>query len=252
MWVYKHLQVNRTFRMPRVAFLSSFLFHLKLLLPNFCGVHQEEKLLLPLLLLPLLSMTVRLIQSRSRLAARAKGVRFRLLECSSAARLLPCTVLCVLLLLVLPAWQPLCCAAFEFPTKEKLLHCLQALTTYGLQLVMHLTCTHSLTYTHTYICMYVCKQLHTHSQLKRSLATAAATAAAACLMSKLVPGLTRRMRNMPLPSCVGFMNSPALLAEGANNSLRNQRSLNAKLFPVAAAANVAACHTGHTCHGNTH
>lgn len=156
-----------------------------------------------------------------------------------------CPVLCVLLL-VLPAWQPLCCAAFELPTKEKLLHCLQALTTYGLQLVMHLTCTHS--HTHTYICLYVCKQLHTHSQLKRSLATAAA----ACLMSKLVPGLTRRMRNMPLPSCVGFMNSLALLAEGANNSLRNQRSLNAKLFPVAAAANVAACHTGHTCHGNTH
>lgn len=144
-WEYNNLQVNRTFGMPRVAFLSSFLFHLKFCCTTFAGVHQEEKLLL------LLSMTVRLIQSRSRLAARAKGVRFRLLECSSAARLLPCTV-------GPAAWQPLCCAAFELPTKEKLLHCLQALTTYGLQLVMHLTCTHShtltLTHIHTYI--YVC------------------------------------------------------------------------------------------------
>lgn len=194
-------------------------------------------------------MTVRLIQSRSRLAARAKGVRFRLLECSSAARLLPCTV------------GPACLAAFVLccvwvANKRKAL-ALPA-GAYNLRFTAcHALNLHTLTHTHThtykYICLYVCRQLHTHSQLKRSLATAAASAAAAaCLMSKLVPGLTRRMRNMPLPSCVGFMNSPALLAEGANNSLRNQRSLNAKLFPVAAAANVAACHTGHTCHGNTH
>lgn len=149
-------------------------------------------------------------------------------------------------LLVLPA---LCCAAFELPTKEKLLHCLQALTTYGLQLVMHLTCTHSHTHIYLYIYIYLCKQLHTHSQLKHPLAAAAAAACAACLMSKLLPGLTRRMRNMPSPSCFGFMNSLALLAEGASNSLRNQRSLNAKLFFVEAAAHVAACHT---CHGNTH
>lgn len=170
-------------------------------------------------------MTVRLIQSRSRLAAQ-RVPKVSGSGCLSARVLLDsCLVPCPVL--VLPA---LCCAAFELPTKEKLLHCLQALTTYALQLVMHLTCTHSHrhTYTHIYIYVYTCKQLHTHSQLKRPLA-AAAVAAAACLMSKLLPGLTRRMRNMPLPSSVGFMNSLALLAEGASNSLKGRLTRNFSL-----------------------
>lgn len=130
-----------------------------------------------------------------------------LLECSRAARLDCVPASCVLppASCVLPA---LCCAAFELANKRKAL-ALPAgrLTTYGLQLVMHLTCTHTRTHSHTLP--------YTHS-IK-----------ALCCFNFL-PGRTRRMRNMPpanaeVPTVCSFM-------RGANNSRRNQSSLNASNF----------------------
>lgn len=233
--------------MPRVAFLSSFSFHLKLLLHNFCWSAWRGKVAAASAEhdCPFDSVSLSTRSACQRCPVQVAWV----LECCSTPALY-CVSSCWSCL----AAFVLCCVWVANKRKALALpagaYNLRFTACHALNL--H-TLSHTLTHIHIHICLYVCKQLHTHSQLKRSFATAAASAAAAaCLMSKLVPGLTRRMRNMPLPSCVGFMNSPALLAEGANNSLRNQRSLNAKLFPVAAAANVAACHTGHTCHGNTH